>query len=479
MPSVGMNTDITPLVNAIVAGNSDQMTGIARELLERGTGASELIGRIAMIAAHGDSEGHIMLTLAAASMMSRWFVAWQHLLDADPMDYRRAFPLVAQAVIAAAPAVRAGQAAYEAQNSYPEPLFPSGLPEGQTVNTMLHDAIFGNDARMVERLLFGLYGTGADYRTMHIRLYDAISTTFQNAGHPLMFIVRGFQLLDAVEWGTRIPNIIHWLAPHMPVHTEEPSWVNTVRSYISEPSHSLASYRTRLATPKEENALPLRRLLLSDATAPQICQAVFDALIKNGASAHGVGSVIALSAADLMQQVADDDRDAFIAAAHGLLYTAAIRVVFSQVQEVEALPLLFMAACYLHALHSELPAQSAGTQPAATRSSILGGGLIAPSLLDTLGEQLDAQDVTGAFTTTRRYIQLGHDRRAMFAAIALAAGHADATADQGHTLQIVQAAGEEYMAWPAALREVSTERLLQVALRAVAFAKRGTPGTNV
>ena len=331
---------------------------------------------------------------------------------------------------------------------------------------------------MVERLLLGLYGTGADYRTMHIRLYDAIATTFQNAGHPLMFVVRGFQLLDAVEWGTRVPNIVHWLAPHTPIHAEEPPWVNMVRSYLSEPSHSLASYRTRLATPKEENSLPLRRLLLSDATTPQICQAVFDALIKNGASAHGVSSVIALSAADLMQQVGDTDRDAFIAAAHGLLYTAAIRIAFLQVQEVEALPLLFMAACYLHALHSELPAQSAGAPATPTRSTVLGGGLIAPSLLDTLGEQLEAQDVTGAFTTTRRYIQLGHDPRAMFAAIALAAAQTDASADQGHTLQIVQAAGEVYMAWPAALRDVSTERLLQVALRAAAFAKRSTPATN-
>jgi len=83
MPSVGLNIDITPLVNAMVAGNTDQMTGITRQLLEPGTGASELIGRVGMIAAHGDSEGHIMLTLAAASMMSRWFIAWQHLLGQD------------------------------------------------------------------------------------------------------------------------------------------------------------------------------------------------------------------------------------------------------------------------------------------------------------------------------------------------------------------------------------------------------------
>ena len=96
-----------------------------------------------------------------------------------------------------------------------------------------------------------------------------------------MFAVRGFQLLDAVEWSTRTPNILHWLAPHIPVHTEEPTWVETVRSFLSEPAHSMASYRTRLAAPRDENALTLRRMIISDATMPQICSVLFDALIKN------------------------------------------------------------------------------------------------------------------------------------------------------------------------------------------------------
>ena len=196
----------------------------------------------------------------------------------------------------------------------------------------MHDAVFGNDRTMVERLILGLYGNGADYRTMQIRVYDSISTTFQNAGHPSMFAVRGMQLLDAVEWGDRAPNIIHWLAPHLPLHTEEPAWVNTARSFLSDPTHSLASYRTRLAAPKEENALPLRRLILSNADTPQICQGVYDALIKNGASSRGVGSVIALTATDLMQRVSDGDRNEFINTAHGLLFTAAVRLVFTQTQ---------------------------------------------------------------------------------------------------------------------------------------------------
>lgn len=464
MPTVGMNTDITSLINAIVAGQTEQMMDVARELVQRGAGASELIGRIGMVAARGDSEGHIIQTLAASSMMARWFLSLQHLRGEDPQNHEPELPLLIQAAIAAAPAMQAGSKAAE---NYPEPLFPSGLPEGQTVNTALTDAIFKGDALTVERLLFGLYGTGADYRTICIRVYDATSTTFQRAGHPFMFAVRGFQLLDAVEWSTRTPSILHWLAPHIPVHTEEPAWVETVRGFLSEPAHSLASYRTRLSAPVDENALPLRRLILSDATMPQICQGVFDALMKNGASSRGIGSVLALTASDLLQRVGSADRDTFITIAHGLLFTAAVRLAVTQVQEVEALPLLFTGACYLHSLYAELPAQATPTQPSPSRSTILGGGLIAPSLLDTLSEQLNAQDLNAALATARRYLLLGHDSRAMFAVIALAASQSDATSDQGHALQILHAAGEEYMAWPASLRNTNIESLLQVALRAV------------
>lgn len=476
MSSVGMLVDISPLVDAVVAGNSEQIITTARELIQRGAGASELIGRIGTMAAPADSDGHIIMTLGAASMLCRWFVSLQHLLGEDPMKHERELPLLVQPVVAAIPAVRAGK---NAQVTYPGPLYPSELPEGETVNSMMQKAVFGHDANLVERLLFGLFGTGADYRTLQIRVYDGISTTFQNGGHPLMCAVRGTQLLDAVEWGDRVPPIIHWLAPHLPIYTEEPAWVNTVRSFLADPAHSLASYRTRLAAPKEESALPLRRLIFSDADTAQICQGVFDALIKNGASARGVGSVIALAATDLVQRIGDSDREAFISAAHSLLFTAAARLVFTQIQEVEGLPLLFTAASYLNVLQKELAAQPGAAQAAATRSPILGGGLLGPSLLDTLREQLDAQDLPGAFSTARRYLQLGHDARAMFAAIALSAAQADAAADQGHTLQIVQAAGEEYMGWPTALAATNHDGFLHVALRAAAFARRNTSVANL
>ena len=466
---IGMHTDISALLEALAAGNTDQIIASARSLLQQAAPAAVISGRVGMIAAHGDQDGHAILTLNAAACLSRWLDALPLTPGEEGRGRERELPLLVQALVATAPAFRAGQAA---RDIYPEPLFPSGLPEGKVVEELMHDAIYSNNAALAERLLFGLYGSGADYRTMQVRIYDAISTTFQLTGHPLLFAVRGTQLLDAVEWGDRAPNILHWLVPHLPLHSEEPAWVNTVRSFLADPDHGLASLRTRLSTPKNENALPLRRLIRSDADTTQVCQAVYDALITGGASANGVGSVIALAAADIMQLVSDNDRDAFMQVSHGLLFAAAVRLVFQQVQDLPALPLLFTSAAFINTLGKELSAQGGVPQAVAARPTTFGGGLIAPALLDTLREQLDVQDLAGAMSTVRRYFQLGYEKRALFAVIGLAAARSDAAADQGHTLQIVHAAGEEFIAWPPALADTGIEGFVQVALRAAIFGKR-------
>jgi hypothetical protein len=474
MPTIGTEIDISALVEATVAGNSNQIISTARSLLQQGAPAAELAARVGLIVAHGDSDGHAVLTINAAAVVSRWVAALPQLEEMGPEKHEWELPLLVQALVATAPSLRRGQTAHY---TYPEPLFPSELPEGKLVDDVMHDAVYGNDATTVERLLFGLYGTGADYRTMEVRTYDGIATTFQNAGHPLMFAVRGFQLLDVVEWGERAPNILHWLAPHLPLHTEEPAWINEVRSFSNNPAHRLDSLRTRLSTPKNENALPLRRLILSNADTTQVCQGVYDALIKGGASSRGVGSVIALAASEAMQMVGDNEREAFVQAAHGLLFASAVRQVYVRVQDIAALPLLFTSAAYINVLYKSLAQQNApqGQIPATT----FGGGLIATSLLETLSLQLDAQDLAGATATARRFLRLSNDTRALWAAIALSAAQADAAADQGHTLQIVQAAAEEYMAWPTTLADTNVDIFLQVALRAAAFAKRNALVTGM
>jgi hypothetical protein len=470
MPSVAVHSHLSTIIDAVAAGDRQTLARTAREAIARAEDASELIGQVGLLAMRGDGEGHTVLMLGAAGMLCRKLIALRHVLGEDAQEQAQGVSLATQVLAAATPAVKAGK---DAPRTYPKAIFPSDLSENETVASRMHQAVYGHDALTVERLLFGLYGTGADYRALQVRIYDAISQTFQEDGHSLLYAVRGAQVLDAVEWGEDAPNYIHWLAPHLPLHTEEPSWIDAVRGFLQEPQHSLESYRTRLAAPKNEQALPLRSLILSDAPTPKVCQGVYDALIKNGASSRGVGSVIALAACDLLQNISDEDQDLFVRASHGLLYASATRLVYTQVQEVEALPLLFTAAAAINALYKELGAPSS-PQTRAPRPGGIGAGLIAPALLESLSGQLEAQDVNGALATARRYIQLGHDPHALIAVLGLGAAQA-APADLGHALQIVLAAGDEYLAWPKDLAGTNVEGFLRTAIRAAAQTRPDAP----
>jgi len=475
MAAVELRLDLSALINALVANDKAHILSIARTYLQHGDDPSVILGRVGIVAAPGDADGHSTITLAAAAMLSRLLHTLPEPLDPQVQAQEQRLPLFVEPLLASINSVQAG---YNAAPVYPAPFFPSGIPEGHTVNEAVHNAVYNNDPIMTERLLSGLYGTGADYRSLEARAYEGISTSFQNAGHPLIFAVRGFQLLDAVEWSEATPTIIHWLAPHLPLQpgNEPPAWVATVHDYALDPAHDMTSIRTRLAAPKDESALPLHKLILSDADTTQVCQGVYDAIIKGGASPRGVGAVIALAAADVMNRVGDGDRDLFVHVAHGLLFSSAIHTVFHQIQDVEVLPLLFTSAAFINALQKEIETQPEATQRASAvataSSSIIGGGLIAASQLETLTAQLKARDLVGAIATTRRYLTLGHDPRALFGTIGLAAAWTDATADQGHTLQIVHAAAEEFLNWPTTLASTSHEILLHAALRAATFGKR-------
>src|SRR5207245_4782154 len=115
----------------------------------------------------------------------------------------------------------------------------------EVVGTMMARAVFGHDVTLVERLFLGLYSTGADYRTIAIRMYDGIARTFQDGGHSLLCAARGSQVLDAVEWSDDTPHFIQWVAPHLGLHAEEPAWIEVVRSFLVDAQHHLGSYRTQ------------------------------------------------------------------------------------------------------------------------------------------------------------------------------------------------------------------------------------------
>jgi hypothetical protein len=481
MAAIELRLDLSDLIDAVRNGDNTQAISIARQLLEQERHADILIGRIALAALAADHDGTVVQTLAAIAMLARFLQARPAPLDTQIPPQTRALPLFARAFQVAGPTLRE---AANTEITTPSGFAPSSLfDSGKSVNDVVNEAVQTGDALMTERALLGLFDTGADYRTLEARAYEAISTTFKNGGDPLLSAYRAFQLLDVVEWARPTAIVLHWLAPRITGHpeAEQPAWSEEVRHYTAEPVHSLAVIRTRLSPPKEESALPLRRLILSDASTTQVCQGVYDALITGEASPQGVASVIALAAADLLPQVRDDDRAGFNAVARGLLFASATHNAFRQIQDVEALNLLFTAAAYNNALWKQLSTQAQTPPPTipSTPSSVAGGGLIAVSQLEALENQLRNKDLRGAHATVQRYLNLGHDPQALFGTIGLVAAENDATLDHGSSLQVIQSIGDEYIHWPRSLRSTSIDALVDAALRTAAFGQRDTLTTQL
>lgn len=460
MSSVAVLRNINAIVDALVEGDSATANATIKEVVTRAEDSSEVLGQLGLIAMRGDPDGHAALTLSAASELTRWLIALRHILGEDSGETTYGLPLVFQAARAVQPAIKAGR---EAQPAKISPRFPGSLGEKGSVGAALDQAITAGDVQDVESLLLGLYGTGADYRALSIRIYDAIAQRFQEGGHGLLLAARGSQVLDAAEWSEDAPAYIHWLTPHITQTKDEPTWIQDIRTFLSDSKHSLASYRTRLAAPQNAQTISLRDLILSKANTTRVAQGVYDALITNGGSSQAVASVIALAASDLLSSVDPANYEQRTHVAHGLLFASAVRLVYTQVQEVEALPLLFTAAGYVNALVAESGQINMPAEP----HNHPGGGLIAPALLESLSEQLTNDDLSGALATSHRYIQLGYDPHALFAVIGIAAANYDAASDQGHILQIVLAAGEEYLHWPTELKSTNHDSFLLAALHAV------------
>ncbi|BCL80165.1 hypothetical protein ccbrp13_26300 [Ktedonobacteria bacterium brp13] len=469
MAALELRVDISTLIDAVISGDTDRIISSTRALLAEERNADVLLGRIGAIASKGDPEGNITITVAAAAMLARFLRARPAPLDQEAPSQTRTLPLFVRAMQIAAPAVRIGNTTAITE---PPAFFPSELVDKNTsINEVLNEAVNKDDLTLTERILLGFYGTGADYRTLQVRAYETHATNFPREGYPLECAVRGFQLLDAVEWSSHVPTLIHWLAPKLVIAPNEtqPAWIEEVRQHAA--AHGLTSIRTRLSTPKNANALPVQQIILSNADTKKVLQAVTDAILTGEAAPRAVASIIALAAAEILEKVDEKDHARFLRASNGLLYASAVRNVFRQVQDVEVYNLVYTAAAYINALYKEVAQETQGNAfhtPAATGSTV-GGGLIAASQLETLEKQLYAQDYAGALSTANRYLTLGHDARALFGTLGLGAAQNDYTTDQGRSLQLVLAAGEEYTNWPKDLPGHSIQAFLHAALRAATF----------
>src|SRR5258708_7923680 len=119
MAGIEMRVDLSTVVDALVGGNESQIIAAAHEHLQQGEAADVLIGRIGMIAARGDSDGHTITTLTAAAMLCRLLHTIPQPLEGNVKASEWAFPLFVQALFVAAPAIKNG---YKKRIALPEPL---------------------------------------------------------------------------------------------------------------------------------------------------------------------------------------------------------------------------------------------------------------------------------------------------------------------------------------------------------------------
>ena len=130
-----------------------------------------------------------------------------------------------------------------------------------------------------------------------------------------------------------------------------------------------------------------------------------------GASPRGVAAGMTLAAASQVNTAPDGDRARLLAAAQTLLYTHAVHVAVTQVQDPHVWPILYTAAGAVNALGG-----GAGTlEAAAARAtvSVGAGGTLPATMLRSVEEKLGQGDTSTALATAQRYLQTGNPARAL------------------------------------------------------------------
>ncbi len=464
--SVKHTTDYAPLIDAVASGNADHIAQEVVHLLRRKVSPFLIIGSAGVSAAWGDTEGHPLCVLAAGGHIADWMRYIPTSGEPDEEERRLlgpALPLTT-ALAYAAPAIKAGA---KSQPELPAPLFPANVTHPKGMDGALREAVRTGQATQVLRLLLGYYATGTDYRSYLMNVYRAITEHYTDDGHVLIFTHRSSQVLDMAGWADKLPAFIWWLTPHLANTRPDAPFLADVQAFLSEPAHDLKPLRTRLAPANDAAAGAELRQAILQGSLEETCAAVLAAL-QHGARGPAVGSVIALAAARRFLNTSESDASATLRAAHGLLVASAARTAVSQIQNVEVLPILFIAAAAINALRDVEPTEL--PQPTAqSRTSVgsLVGGILAPVLIRSLEQQLESGDEQAAQTSAHRYVQLGHPARGLAATISSVACQGDASSDEGHTLLLAQAAAEEYLALPAHLQSEG-ESLLSVGVRAAA-----------
>ena len=476
--SVKHTTDFAPLIDGVASGRLERIAGETVHLLRRMVPPFFLIGHTGVPAAWGDSEGHPVSALAAGGQIADWTRFIPASSEAESEEQRwlaAALPLTAALAVAS----QEIQASQRIQHTLPAPLFPANITHPGGMSGALCEAVREGQVTRTEQLLLGYYGTGTDYRAYLTNVYHSIIEHYTGDAHSLIFTHRSSQVLDMAGWGNKLPAFIHWLAPLLATKQSDAPFMAEVTAFFGDPAHELKPLRTRLAPANPAAAGAQLRQTILQGSLGETCTAVYTALM-NGAQSHAVGSVIVLAAARRFLATPESDAEARMRTAHVLLVASAARTAVNQLQDVELLPLLFIAAAAVNGLREEeqieAPQAAAISGRITTAGASLAGGILAPVMLRSLERQLESGDEPAAQATIRRYLQLGHPAHGLVALLALVACRGDATSDAGHTLLLAQAAAEEYLALPPALLGSEGEALLLVGVQA---ASRRPVGSSI
>ncbi|HEY7355767.1 MAG TPA: hypothetical protein VH590_04840 [Ktedonobacterales bacterium] len=469
--SVKHTTDYAPLIDAVASTKVDHIAREVVHLLRRSVSPFIIIGQAGVPAAWGDTDGHPLCALAAGGHIADWMRYIPSGGEPDDEERRllqQALPLTA-ALAFAAPAVKSGE---HTRPKLPEPLFPANITHPEGMDGALREAVRTGQAHRTEQLLLGYYATGTDYRSYLANVYRAISEHYSGDGHVLLFAHRSSQVLDMAGWANKLPPFIFWLTPHLASARPDAPFLVDVWAFLSDAAHDLKPLRTRLAPANDAAAGAELRQAILQGSVEETCAAVLAAL-RNGARGPAVGSVIALAAARRFLNTAESDAEVSLRAAHGLLVASAARTAVTQIQDVEVLPILFIAAAAVNALRDVEQTETSQAIAHPRASAGLVGGMLAPVLLRSLEQQLESGNEQAAQTSARRYLQLGHPARGLVATIASVACQGDASSDAGHTILLAQAAAEEYLALTPHLQSEG-ETLLAAGVRAATHRPQAT-----
>ncbi|MFI5273861.1 MAG: hypothetical protein ACHQ4H_12580 [Ktedonobacterales bacterium] len=466
MPMI-VHADITTLLDAITAGDTDNVIRATLQLLgPEHVPPQKVAARVGIPAAWGGGDGHPLAVLSVAGQVAEWMRSIPIGPEPGAEEARNlaaALPLV-QGFVAVADRVKQGLP--EPHPALPEPLVPADVHAEGGSEPAFASAVAAGDLERARRLLMGYYATGTDYRAVLATIYAALGTRLPADGHPMIFAAAGARVLDMADWGDQLPAYIYWLTPLLTERAPQSAAGQAAAAYAADAAHDLAWLRERLAIPREEAAgLAFQRAVVASDYAAA-CDAVLKAL-RDGATPMGVAAGLALAAATEINNVPSGDTEGLLRTGHALLYVHAVHAATKQTQERQIWPLLYTAACAVNAARNVTPSG----QLAAARSapaSIPMGGLIAASMLRNFEQQLAQGDMGSALTVATRYLQMGHPQRALAGVIGSVAATHDtnpAHPETLHILPIVTAAAAEYLDAPTALQSGGQNPLLHAAIR--------------